>query len=593
MVAGTLASTDPSSPVTALPNSSAAPGVGPAARSNTLFAYAPADGPFSNPFPNTKRFTLPAAEGERIGLEVVGGGAAKVHARRDERTGCCAYLWGLAGRAGIGGAELVGWCLEVIESGDFTPLRELVGLFVLVIDDRRNNRVRFVSDHMGLRPWFVGRFQGRLVAGSDVWAIQDAGLNAGSVNYDAVASWLRYNFNCTGGSLFTDFAQSDPCSVATWENGALSQAQYATFTGGQAKPPIAQVAAGLHERISSAFDAVAGELSHVSVALSGGFDSRYLAAMAVQRKHLQVEAFNIRDREAEGTAASMVAQELALKLNVIQTDGSLWNIFPEPYHFTADGFPMTKQLSHVAAMQRPGVPCLNGFFGDPIVRGTMERAQGKLEREISGEDPAAVLSRHHHLKPWQGRIDLIDPAIVDRADQRLIAVWRKHLARWQHTGHPFFCANLFVRQRHYFSNNFLQHMDVAEAIVPFTACEVIAFKLAHDSSCFGWETYEAMFDTFFPRIAHVPHNSKMGGARNELLDIHASRCSPAWAAAVLAALRKSDRISIVSRRKSIPRLLGAMMGRYDVEIVATFLYRLLLLDDRLRRSGVAFDWRAI
>jgi len=28
----------------------------------------------------------------------------------------------------------------------------------------------------------------------------------------------------------------------------------------------------------------------------------------------------------------------------------------------------------------PGIPCLNGFIGDPMIRGTLDRADKKLER---------------------------------------------------------------------------------------------------------------------------------------------------------------------------------------------------------------------
>ena len=65
-------------------------------------------------------------------------------------------------------------------------------------------------------------------------------------------------------------------------------------------------------------------------------------------------------------AATAVARGLGLSLEVLHTDGSIWNMYAEPYHFTPGGFPVTKQLSFVAASQWPGLPCLNGFVGEGI-----------------------------------------------------------------------------------------------------------------------------------------------------------------------------------------------------------------------------------
>ncbi|MDB5172714.1 MAG: hypothetical protein JWN51_1487 [Phycisphaerales bacterium] len=350
-------------------------GHAPPGAKNSFFAYQPGGSKGAgNPFPNTRAVTLKKRDGAPVGLEVVAGNGAQVETLYDEATGCCAYLWGIAGHPDIPRAGLLRWCLDVVNSGDPSPLRQMVGLFVVLIDDRRNERVRMISDHMGLRPWFVGRYDGRLVCGSNVWDIQDAGLNAGGVNYDAVASWVRYGYDCTGQSLLADFPQMGYGAVGTWEKGAYSEVEYAPYTGGEARPPEHEVIAGMHDRMSRTFDALTGDLGHVSIALSGGYDSRYLAALASNRKHLKVEPFSVRDREAEGMAASMVAEGLRLDLQILRTDGSLWNMFEEPYQFTAGGFPMTKQLSELVALQRPGVTCLNGFIGDPIVRGTIDRA---------------------------------------------------------------------------------------------------------------------------------------------------------------------------------------------------------------------------
>lgn len=567
----------------------------PQARSdrNALFAYEGGESSLAGkacPFENTRRVTLAERDGERIGLEVVAGAGTAIETFFDDKTGCCAYLWGVAGHCDVAGRDLLRWIVEKVNTGDHLSLRQVVGLYVVLIDDRRDGRVRMVSDPLGMRPWFVGRHNGRLVCGSDVWAIQDAGLNAGGVNYDAIASWLLHNYDCTGQSLFADYSAIGAGVVATWEDGKYSELPYATFTGALRRPPVSELLEGIHHSISRAFDASTRDLDHIAIALSGGYDSRYLAALASKRKDLKLEAFSVRDREAEALAASMAGEGLGIPVQVLETDGSLWNMYDEPYHFTPGGFPITKQHSFLAALQRPGIPCLNGFVGDPIVRGTLDCIDGKLESQIQ-EDLAVAYQRSQRTSFNQARFDLLDPAVVNRADQRTVAIWRKHLDRWQSTGHPIFALGALVRQRHYLSNNFHQHMDVAEALIPFAAWEVVQFKLQNDAGIYSFATYDGLFRRFFPQIADVPHNSKMG-AKNDL-NPKPSRCTREWAAKVLKGLSGSQCLPLLSRRKSVPRLIGALLGSRDLEVVALFLYRLFMLDERLRRAGVDFDWNGI
>ena len=101
----------------------------------------------------------------------------------------------------------------------------------------------------------------------------------------------------------------------------------------------------------------------------------------------------------------------------------VWNMYDEPFHFTPGGFPMTKQLSYFAASQRPGVPCLNGFIGDPIVRGTIDRVEQETRTRMQ-EDLAVVFQRIHRVRHTDARFDLLDHGIVKRCDERTLAVWR-------------------------------------------------------------------------------------------------------------------------------------------------------------------------
>ncbi|MDB5358133.1 MAG: hypothetical protein JWN24_4586 [Phycisphaerales bacterium] len=560
-------------------------------RTNMLFAWGVEEGvPFSNPFDGTGRITIPPGDGMQAGLEVVAGNGAHVETYFDASSGCCVYRWGIAAHPDVPALGLLKWILGVVNSGDASALCQVVGTFIILIDDRRSRRVRMVSDVLGLRPWHVGQDRGHLVCGSDVWSIQQAGFDMGGVNYDAVAAWLRMIFDCTEMGLFKNFPPIGYGVVATWDAGGYSESRYFKIEGGLKTPPPEELIEGMHRRISRTFDALTRDLDRVSIALSGGFDSRYLAALGVKRKDLKIEAFCVCDEESEGIGASMVAQALELPLQVLRTDGSIWNMYAEPFHFTPGGFPITKQLSYVAASQRPGVPCLSGFFGDPMNRGSLDRLEEKLEREIQEDLPVAY-HRSFVSKHTLARFDLLDPKVIERSDERILEVLRRRFAQWTHTSHPILGVSLVAQQRHYMSNNILQHLNVAEALIPFFSWESIQFKMQNDAACFSYDVYGKLLDTYFPQMSHIPHNSKIACGNHSV--VRPSRCTRKWAMAVLAGLPRSNCMSLLNRRKAVPRLIGALMGRRDVEVVAMFLYRLHLLDERCRRCGVAFDWDEI
>ena len=390
--------------------------------------------------------------------------------------------------------------------------------------------------------------------------------------------------------MFTNFPAIGYGSVGVWENGNYSEKRYFTLTGGVNKSTQPELFDGIFQRVSRCFNALTRDLDRVNIPLTGGYDSRFVAALAARSKRLHIEAFCLADRQAESIGAASVAEALGVKLQLLKSDGSMWNMFAEPYHFTTGGFPITKQVSHLVASQRPGVPLLSGFFGDPTVRGSQDRLFNKTERQTT-EDLAVFYRRAFTIDHRLARFDLLDPKVIARADDRILAMLRERLAVWEYTQHAFLGVTLFFHQRHFMGNNVAQLLHLSDFILPFMSWECIDYKMQNDPDLYGYDTYGKLLATCFPEIGNIPHNSQMGEQNNFVP--RPSDCVKSWAAAVLQSLLHADTLRLVSRRKAIPRLIGSLAGRADLEVVALFLYRLHLLDDRLRRAGMALDWNAI
>src|SRR5687767_5973163 len=188
-----------------------------------------------NPFGGTVAVTLPRQGGESVGLDVFAADGSRVARVFDAASGKAIYLVGRAAHASLEGERLLRQIAWVAAADDnaggaaLGTLRDFLGAFVVLIDDRRARCVSFVTDAMGLLPWFVGNSGGRLVAGTNVLDICAAGLSSRRVDYDAVASWLCYNFVCTDGSLVRDYRRVERGAVSTFHpsGGLIGRREYA------------------------------------------------------------------------------------------------------------------------------------------------------------------------------------------------------------------------------------------------------------------------------------------------------------------------------------------------------------------------------
>ncbi len=506
----------------------------------------------------------------------------------DARADVHVYLWGLAGHPQLRRAEIPLWIAGQIAKGDEASLRQIVGSYIALIDNRRAGAVTIVSDVGGTRPFFVGVHDHTLVCGSHVWTLAEQGWIGRRLNYNAIAAWIRAGYDFTEGSLFSDLSLVEPGAASTFRQDHLCVKSYIDFQGGCNRPSIDDLLEQLHGIMTRSFRSATRELGSLQIAMSGGFDSRYLAAMATA-DGLDLRAACLNDDHSEGQVAAEVARRLGFSLEIIQTDGSRWNSYDDPFHFAPSGFPITKQQTYPVAIRNPGVPCLNGFLGDVLVRDEVDRLEGKLPSETT-EDHARVFQRAQNLAPYCARFDLMRPDMIDRCDQRTLPACRKHIARYSHTANVFAAAMVLRRHRTYFGNNFVQHLAFAEPILPFANYELFQYKLQSHPDCFSFENYKSLLAKFFPKLADIPHNDKLGDSRKGRY--RPSRVTRRWAMKALAAIAGGKALGILDARKTIPRLIAALRGNKN-EIVALFAYRLYLLEKRLRGLDVELDWSAI
>jgi hypothetical protein len=558
-----------------------------------------------NPFNGTTAVTILRQQAAPQ-IEVFAGDPTRVARRYDAKTDTAVYVVGRCTHPSHAGEALLKWSSHLTAT-DKEPsgFRQLIGPFVLIVDDRRNRRVKFVTDALGRLPWFTGTFNGRLIAGTDVLGICDAGLSAGEVDYDSVASWLCYNFVSTGGSVVRDYTRAPAGAVATFEpdGASVSSKPYARLMHYRNVLTPDELVEGLHDRAQRSLDAVLRGIDEINLPLSGGYDSRLLCAMLSQRRGIKFNATVVQSTPNELLNASRVASALGIPLNVMPCERSKVDLFADPLYFMPEGFPTPRNLTNAVARLRPGVPLLSGYLGDGIMRGSMTPGGMKFMALDDDGLSDTVLARETHERCLQltNKLHLLRDPIGLHAIERATESMRDAIRAGRATGRPIAYTNIYVRQRLYFAHIFLSHLDVADALLPLTSWELVQYNASHVGSFTG-ETYDQLFAKFFPKLAGIPHNFRLddaakaatkGHGKSALRDAKPTRHLRRWASELLRGVPRKASWTAITPRKLFRRLPGAfVLDRTHADALG-YLHRIHSFEQRLERAGVRVDWSRI
>jgi hypothetical protein len=503
-----------------------------------------------------------------------------------EQSGSYTYLWGIPSHQTVTSSKIPEWCAEEVASKRYTSFRDLIGPFVLIVDEPKQKRIIFVTDPLGIRPIFIAKHSDGMLFGSDVWPIQRTGLVAPTINYDAVCCWIAYGFNCNSSSLFSNIHRLPPGAAVVFQNGCRREVPYAVFEPDNRSESPEKMTDDIHSMVTFAAKRLLSNHNQISVALSGGFDSRYLLAMASNiLPFSSISCATVPVPPAESIIAHQVAQALGIPLRIAPGANSQLDLYDPVFHFTPDGFPISKQVTHCVAELYPNLPLLNGYLGGPLIQGSNDRYEGKLEPEWRG-DVAGVVQQ---VLLMGASFDTFRPDMAQKILARARVPMEEAVKKGAETHKSLAYADLYYRQRFYFSNNFLQHLAYGEALLPFYTWDLIAYKVSHDYALFSQDTSVRIFQKYFPAIAHIPHASGLiRDSENGM-----ARSTRRLAARLLPTLLNSKRLSLISRKRCLLLSLAATAGHPRAETTTLRLASLAMLEQRLIDAGVDFDWELI
>jgi len=499
------------------------------------------------------------------------------------------YVWGIPAHPEIDYADIPKWCIKIDAEKCYNEFKNLVGTFVIIIDEPRQNRLTFVTDILGIRPMFLGKHENRIVFGSDVWSIHQAGLTSGVIDYDAVSSWISYEYNCTDNSIFSDFRRLPAGSLVKIQNNKYIAQQYAEI-----KPnyqlqtsSMEKIVEDLHDIVSSTIMMLLANNPKMSLALSGGYDSRYLLALSSSFGQSSIDCVTVESTDEEVQIARQVAATLDVPLSIHPVSGSVWDLYDQVYHFTADGFPISKFVTYCIAQQYPQIPLIDGFLGGILIRGANDKIQGKHETEWK-ENLADVLQSEYTV----GGFKLFRKEIANRIQMRSRAPMEEAVKKGTKIGKVFSWTNLHFRQRYYISNNFLQHMGIAEALLPFYSWPLLNYKMEHDNALFSRDIYKNIFRNYFFPLSQIPHSDDLT-SRKPQRSFGNARCTKRWARQLLSKLMSKKWLALLAKKQPILHTIASIGDIHKTEYTILRLQRLYLLEKKLKDAGLDFDWDSI
>ena len=287
----------------------------------------------------------------------------------------------------------INWCgtsdtevlLEAVAAwGLDRALAAINGMYAMALWDRRERRLHFARDRLGIKPLYIGRQGGRIAFASELKAFAVLPGFLGDMDGEALAGFLRFGYVPAPRSIWSNVSKVEPGEVVSvGADGRMRRRFYWSANevarNGLDNPFDGNGAAAVDALEDLLLDAVGGQMvSDVPLGafLSGGIDSSTVVALMCRAGRGAVRTFTIGFAEPgydEAKHAARVAAHLGTdhtELTVTAADAlalvpGLAEIYDEPF---ADSSQIPTHL--VSKLTRRHVTvALSGDGGDELFTG--------------------------------------------------------------------------------------------------------------------------------------------------------------------------------------------------------------------------------
>ena len=475
-----------------------------------------------------------------------------------------------------------------VAKGEYSGLKSLAGSWIAVVYSIASKQLRLVNDCIGTRPVFYCQESSgsRFSFASDVRHLKDIGNLGTAVNPDVLASWIWYGYNIASTGILANAKHMAPGSVLLVDSfGRREESPYVTRDDATCIDSREELIDCFEQVIGRACEHALETSSCVNVLLSGGWDSRYVLAHLLDKggnaKNLRLTTV---DHFGEAESARNVAQAAGLDVEVLPGTVYPDDSFEQPFNRTFEGLSFTKHASNLAAKRHPGLPAIQGYLGDSLVRAkNARRFKLKLNESMKSREQAAVIAGSLRTIP-QG---VLRDDVMDEIRERSIDLTETILTS-RMAGAPAQTFDIYGRQRRYIVNNFLQHIETNEVFLPFCSWELVSHYLYANDDYLNEELYPEMFRKFYPHIGNVPRHKNVVQTGD-----HVSQTAPEWSRLSLQMLLSRNTSGFLRKWWLAPRLALAPFRSkqfYAIRSVAAFSMQLEIIT--MLTGNSSFNFRS-
>jgi len=222
---------------------------------------------------------------------------------------------------------IAAWGLDAV-------LPRLIGMFAFALWDRQTRILSLVRDRLGIKPVYWGRCGDSFLFGSELKALRAHPAFSGTIDPDAVASFLRFSYIPAPHSIYREIRKLPPGHVLTVDQAGNSTLRcfwnLAEITAnGQANPDrrsrediLAELEPLLHDAVGRRMIADVP----LGAFLSGGIDSSLVVALMQAQSSQPVRTFTIGFHQ-EGYNEAVHAKKVAAHLGTTHTE-----LYVDPAH---------------------------------------------------------------------------------------------------------------------------------------------------------------------------------------------------------------------------------------------------------------------
>lgn len=242
----------------------------------------------------------------------------------------------------------------------------------------------------------------------------------------------------------------------------------------------------------------------VVLALSGGFDSRFIAALC-RDEHIDVRAVSFgRRHHSETHSAKAIANVLGLKLEIIPqfTDGTLRDLprYLDVMEGTADPAALSIMNLYQASLA-PASSILHGFCGD--VQAGMHIGRFSAADYASREAVADAVMRRYYPSDRADLYNLFNPAAhPDDVRQDILSHLRTDCPPYQ----AYALWYLESRNRVYVAAQCAMLGETFDPVMPFYDRRLFAiWHSIPPAALVNRSVYRSLMARYYPALARIPH----------------------------------------------------------------------------------------